>query len=361
MIDRLLIAAAIVLLAGVVGLGTIRADDAEVWPVKGKLQGKGDKKAKDVSGIACMTDTGFPRKCLVIDDELQGAQIVMLDDGKLRAGDFIPLIDDVASNGDPLEFDGEGVAYADGYFYVIGSHGHPRDKKRKLRPDRDAELIRDSIKAVSRVIRIQLKPSQIDEAGHLSVTPDIRKSSQIRTLLKDQRLLQPFIDRRLDENGLTVEGIAIRDKRVFVGLRGPVLTEKDVNPAIVSADRDKQVAGVFSVALASLFDDGAADPELVWLRLGKGRGIRDIVPDAGGFLILAGPSDDTDGDYAIYRWDDGKRGRPSDLPEFTDDDGEQIKPEALLPLDRRRRTQRILVLSDGGKEGAPRTHEMKLP
>jgi Protein of unknown function (DUF3616) len=108
------------------------AQGDEPWKMKGKLLGKptdagepDGSKSEDVSAIACATAAGFPRICLLADDESQGAQIVILSDGKLIAGDFIRLIDDVHA-GKPLELDAEGVAYADGSFYVIGSHGRPR-------------------------------------------------------------------------------------------------------------------------------------------------------------------------------------------------------------------------------------------
>ena len=95
-------------------------DNGRKWDVKGDLVGKKDKVSEDLSGIACATASGFPRTCLVIDDELQSAQIVTLTDGALMAGRSISLINDTF-DGKPMELDGEGVAYADGYFYVIGS------------------------------------------------------------------------------------------------------------------------------------------------------------------------------------------------------------------------------------------------
>jgi hypothetical protein len=105
----------------------------ETWPVRGKLQGKNGKKSKDVSGIDCATARGFPRAGLVIDDNMQEAQFVTVKDGEIVAGEMIPLIDN-SFEGKPLELDGESVAYADGFFYVIGSHGHPRDSDHRLDP-----------------------------------------------------------------------------------------------------------------------------------------------------------------------------------------------------------------------------------
>src|SRR6476620_4512765 len=106
------------------------AQDLPPWKVDGKLLGKADgasdfKKSEDVSGIACDRSSGFPRLCLVADDETQGTQIVVLKDGELIAGDFIKLTE-AQHAGKPLELDAEGVAFESGIFYVIGSHGRPR-------------------------------------------------------------------------------------------------------------------------------------------------------------------------------------------------------------------------------------------
>ncbi|MGY4431167.1 hypothetical protein ACVWWO_003644 [Bradyrhizobium sp. F1.13.1] len=127
---------------------------AEQWWVKHRLLGKDGKQSKDVSGIGCSATQGFPRECRVIDDNLQEAQFVMVKDGKIVAGDAARHIHDTSKK-KPLELDGEGVAYADGYFYVIGSHGHPRDKDRKLDPRVDAAKIKERIAASNQIVRFR--------------------------------------------------------------------------------------------------------------------------------------------------------------------------------------------------------------
>jgi hypothetical protein len=64
------------------GLHAARAQDLAPWKVHGKLLGKSAgpsdfEKSEDVSGIACDRSSGFPRLCLVADDETQGTQIVI--------------------------------------------------------------------------------------------------------------------------------------------------------------------------------------------------------------------------------------------------------------------------------------------
>ena len=90
------------------GLYAAGAQDLAPWKVHGKLLGKAAgsdfEKSEDVSGIACDRSSGFPRLCLVADDETQGAQIAVLRDGELIAGDFIKLTE-AQHAGKPLELD----------------------------------------------------------------------------------------------------------------------------------------------------------------------------------------------------------------------------------------------------------------
>ena len=160
---------------------------SEVWPIDGRVAGKDGKKSKDLSGIACDRAQGFPRLCVVIDDETQSAQAVTLYEGRLEAGPVIPLISD-EFDGEPLELDGEGVAFSDGYFYVIGSHGHPRDRKGKLDPDRDAGEIAAKTKATSRLLRF--KAPSASDADRETIEVDVASSKRVReAIAASQRLV----------------------------------------------------------------------------------------------------------------------------------------------------------------------------
>ncbi len=251
---------------------------SDAWPVKNKLVGKKDKKSEDASGIACTTQQDFPRSCLVIDDNLQNAQFVQVKDGELVAGSTVNLIDN-KFDGEPLELDGEGVAFSLGSYYVIGSHGHPRDKKGKLDPVKDAEGIRARIAAASQIVRFHAA-AEGGAAAETERTPNLRK------IIAAEPSLAPFMDRRLEDNGLTIEGVAIKDDAtLFAGFRGPVLD-------------DNKKAVVLSVPVDALFNGAAAPHRLFRLELGEGRGVRDLVGFETGFLILAGPVADGPGVYA---------------------------------------------------------------
>src|SRR5262249_5336976 len=224
---RLACVAACMLAAALVGsVPAAHADKA--WTVHEKLLGEARapdytdaKKSRDVSGLACAT-SGFPRLCLVVDDDSQGAQIVILDDGELLAGDFIRLIHDTYL-GELLELDAEGVAYADGFFYVIGSHGRPRHEQNFTE-----EETRARAEATRRLFRIRFATDVSGpKAGKLSLAAEIRSSGELTRFIKAQPDLQPSFDRPLDDNGLTIEGVAVRDGRLHVGMRGPVLGDGD--------------------------------------------------------------------------------------------------------------------------------------
>ncbi|MER8817756.1 DUF3616 domain-containing protein [Mesorhizobium sp. M0142] len=316
---------------------------------KPKESGADSKKSEDVSGIACTTTSGFPRICLVADDETQGAQIVILEDGKLIAGDFVRLIEDSFAD-KPLELDAEGVAFADGSFYVIGSHGRPRHEE-----GADAAAkIEARARASSRIFCIRFAPDSIDiKTGKLNNQPEIMPSLKLIGLLRAQKALEPFVDKPLEENGLTVEGVAVRDGVLYAGLRGPV--------------PDDHRAAILSVPLPALFDGRSGKTTLLRPMLGvdhegKARGVRDLVTFEGRLLVLAGPVNDPAkghpielGDYTVFSYGEDTE-KLLDLEGY----GSETKPEALLPLGESDGILRALLLFDGPEEGLPTPIEIKL-
>src|SRR3712207_9537793 len=60
----------------------------------------------------------------------------------------------------------------------------------------------------------------------------------------------------------SIEGVAVKSGRLYAGMRAPLL--------------DGGQAAVLSVNLEGLFDDKALDARLHRLKLGPGRGVRDL-------------------------------------------------------------------------------------
>jgi len=321
-----------VVLCGILVLAAVQpaaGEGSEAWPVKHGLLGKHGAKSLDISGIACTTPDGFPRSCVVIDDNSQKAQFVRLKDGELVAGETIKLIDN-SFGGERLELDGEGVAFANGFYYVIGSHGHPRDKKHRLDPIRDAEEIAARIVASSQIIRF--KPDEQNSAAK-----GLQRTARLRDIIAAEPALAPFLDTRLEKNGLTIEGVAVTaDQTMLVGFRGPVLEDTQ--------------AVILAVRIDTLFGGSGTDHRVFRLSLGQGRGIRDLAVFENSVLILAGPVADGPGRYAVYSWN-GNSTEVELLKELPF--APERKPEGLLPLDKNASGLRVLILFDGDEEGSP--------
>jgi hypothetical protein len=324
------------------------AKDKGEWTVKGDLVGKKGKVTEDLSGIACTTQTGFPRTCLIIDDELQAAQVVTLTDGKIKAGPMIPLIDD-KFDGKAVELDGEGVAFADNYFYVIGSHGRPRHDKDATDQAKEDARVAVGLAASSKLVRLKFDPA----TGEIAPEPAVPPSTALAKLIAAEALFAPFKDKPLEEGGITIEGVAVLRDRLFAGFRGPVIGGSAV---------------IMSVALGHLFDGQPPQTKQQQLKLGDGRGVRDLAAFDNGILILAGPVASVRGTYSIFRWD-GSRDQAkllADLPDYLSKEKKkkeqkQYKPEALLPLDRSTKGVRVLLLLDSAKQGKPRAVRIPYP
>ncbi len=140
----------------------------------------------------------------------------------------------------------------------------------------------------------------------------------LRDLLAGDPHLGPFLALPGKDNGFDVEGLAVVDDRVFLGLRGPVLRGwalvLELRPYADSQDPAR-------LRLAD-FPDGAPYRKHA-LDLG-GLGVRDLCPDGDDLLVLAGPTMDLDGPVRVVRWRGAARGdapqvvRRDDLPRELD-------------------------------------------
>lgn len=358
---------------------TLASESAVRWKTTGSkkiIEGfkKSDpddfKTAENVSGIDCTTKRGFPRIGLVVDDESQGAQIVILNKGNLIAGRFLHLMKDVgdgrplAFEGEPLDFDGEGVAYAGGAFYVIGSHGRPRHSDTIEGADPTIRAKADAKAKASRTLfRVKFEPDRVDiETGELPGRYDVVATDALAKILGDHDVLGDEFNDRLDDDGLSIEGLAARSGRLLIGMRTPVLEDGS--------------ALILEWPITSLFQGKSRKGQLHKVQLGKdsygkARGTRDLGRRGKDVYILAGPKLDPkdrdeparDGDYAIFRWRGDAVTELARLPSFgvAEKTGKPMKPEALLPLNMTKDGLRILLLFDGPKQGGARSIVIPLP
>lgn len=344
-----LLAAALILTGGPIGHQCV-AETIKLKPLKvsGDFEGKGNKTAVDISGMSCPESLAEAGTCLLVNDENKNAQFATFKDrtdkkDKLTVGDAVTLIGDdrdpqtlgrapkgICMKDDGFkDLDGEGVAYASPYFYVVGSHGCSRNK---------------GLFRLSSFILARFDPAHPDQ-----VTTTYRVSD----LLQASDKVAPFFGKNLDtENGLNIEGIAAIGDTLWVGLRAPVTDDGD--------------AYLVSGSISDLFRDGH-DPGVktvltMGIKLGK-RGIRDLAPlKDGRILVLAGSAQDQDVTYKLYIADPKTKGETElGTLESISDDGTTGKAEGLTVFDVTGNTAKFLVVFDGLKNGDPHEGEVELP
>ena len=233
-----------------------------------RLAGVDDRR--DLSGVVEVGDWLF-----LANDEGRRIDVLARGDGE---ADWVWHAS--RSLGKPgVEADIEALAYADGQLYAIGSHA-----LRRRAPDAEARGVAANRKRYRKIdrepARNRLYRMSFDAAsGELGAPAHIDLSRRLR---KDQ-LLAPFTRIPGKENGVDIEGLAIRDGRLYLGLRGPVLRDKLVPVLVLEFDRPKR----YRVRLVRL----------------DGQGIRDMVAVDDGFVLLAGPVNEAAGPFRLWHWD----------------------------------------------------------
>ncbi|MDB5779674.1 MAG: hypothetical protein JWP93_2039 [Polaromonas sp.] len=311
------------------------------------------KTRQSVSGIACNLDARGQRICLLAFDE--GAEARYAD---LGGQAFRPDAEPVALRAGSGELDAEGAATDGRHVYIAGSHSAKRNDCASNPGSRH-------------VLRLRLDPAtgravRSPAGGALA---DVADSGRLWAIMQAQPALAPHVGERkclgseppedapklAGQQGVNIEGLAVRDGRLHFGFRGPVL---------------KDTALVLAVDADALFGAQAArDPKATVTRLALGphRGIRDMVAVKTGFLLLAGPDDSPahhNAGWVVAWWDgqsaaEGRVVQPKILAaldlsrvELRKCDKE-LKPEAMTVLEETPAAYRLLVLSDGLCDGGP--------
>jgi hypothetical protein len=325
------------------------------YEVKKPFHGQGPA---DLSGIACIPiEQGEAYRCLVVNDETQTAQFARVANGTIKAGDEISLIGDSpdpATEGarpkvpcpkltdDFAEFDGEGVAYAAPYFYIVGSHGCSR-KKGKFRLS----------SFILARIRVDQEGRPVDADGNVlersKVYAAIETTYRLSDLLPRTKEAGAYFGKSLDADakGLNIEGIAVEGDSIFVGLRAPSLDGK---------------AFVVRANVNELFKAGrepapsTALVNTISIALGPDLGIRDlaILPD-GRLLILAGAASGPAVPYSIFVVDPTGANLRELLPPQSD---HANRAEGLTLLEANDKEARLLIVFD---EANSPPQELRIP
>ena len=218
-------------------------------------------------------------------------------------GDLVRLPGDAQE-----EADVEGLARDGHFLWAVGSHSLRR-KQIKDRHD-GAEALRRLATVrgqANRQVLLRLPVQDVD--GLPALVPELETDGEVhraavfgsrgkdlRDLLADDEHLGPFLALPGKDNGLDIEGIAVRGDRVYLGLRGPVLrgwaVVLEVRPRVDADDAGR-------LRLRKL--DGGRRYRMHVLDLG-GLGVRDLCPHGDDLLVLAGPTMDLDGPVRVHRW-----------------------------------------------------------
>lgn len=325
--------------------GTIPLTKLEV---SGTFKKGSDKTAEDLSGIACLAPQQGKRSCLVINDENRTAQRAALDNDGIAAGALVGLIGKEPNpktlgaapeatckeKDDFDDLDGEGVAYAEPYFYVIGSHGCSRKK--------------DKFRLSSFILaRVNSDPAASGEA---------ETTYRVSDLLRRAAPVSEYFGKDLEsEKGLNIEGIAAQGDRLWFGLRAPVI-----------GDNAYLVPATISDLFAAGHERSAAKPEALPVKL-DGRGVRDLaaLPD-GRLLVLAGAPHGPEVPFKLFVVEPGS-GASEELGTLAaveqTVDGKRVvgKAEALGVLEASADRITFVVLFDSLPNGAPHRGAVDLP
>ena len=208
------------------------------------------------------------------------------------------------------EMDIEGLEIDDDYLWVLASHSLTREKPKAGS--------KDHAEALRRLTEVEHHPSRnflgrvpmVERDGTLTLEPSVSskgvprraacldtrpKRGRLGKLLKADEHVGRFMDVPAKENGFDLEGIAVRDPRVFLGLRGPVLRgwamilELDIKESRSGRLQPRRI-GPNGERYRKHFLDL------------EGLGIRDLCFDGDRLLILAGPTMDLDGPVRVFAW-----------------------------------------------------------
>lgn len=213
--------------------------------------------------------------------------------GQHRRFDLAPLLGLTGNT----EIDLEGIDFDGGYLWVVGSHSLKRTKPDKDEPNdevnrgRLATVTAEANRHTLARIALNAAGEPVAREGALVTAKltGIAGADQLFAAIAIDPLLGRFCDIPSKDNGIDIEGLAVRGDRVFAGMRGPVLRGWAVILEIA----------VEVSASGSLSMKGGLRKHLVQL---GGLGVRDLAIDGKDMYVLAGPTMDLDGPVRLCRW-----------------------------------------------------------
>lgn len=214
------------------------------------------------------------------------------------------------------EIDLEGLAYEDGYLWLVGSHSQKR---------KQAKCAGETVKDIKRLAKVESDGNRYllarvpveEKEGSFTLAKKNRlngnrltaaqlnggkHSNDLMDALDQDNHLQPFFALPGKDNGFDIEGLAVANGHLFIGLRGPVLRGWAIILEVVPKE-DKEDSA--RLKLKPISPDGRLYRKH-FLQL-DGLGLRDLCVQGDDLLILAGPTMVLDGPVVVYRWLNGAK------------------------------------------------------
>jgi len=268
-----------------------------------------DPLQQDLSTVAIAGRTLFT----ACDETATVERLVRGEDGDFHHAENIVLGDYVdLPDGKDGEMDIEGLAIDGDMLWITGSHSLKRDKPDLPVDDHDDALatLADIDRDANRCFLGRLKLSLAEDGVHVVDAAAVGRNGDdapaclkmtskgrntLTKLLEKDPHLAAAMGMPCKENGFDIEGLAVKDGHVFLGLRGPVLRGWAV---ILELDLKVKKPGRLKPRRRS----ASGDRYLKHFLPLDGLGIRDLRFDGDDLLILAGPTMDHDGTGAVFRW-----------------------------------------------------------
>jgi len=208
------------------------------------------------------------------------------------------------------EADLEGMAVADGFLWVVGSHGL---KRKNAKPDRDhadnaKRLAKLALDGNRRLLAcLPLEPDANGEPCLVRQAKDGRRALRLKgdaqsnlltRALVDDPHFGPYLAIPGKDNGFDIEGLAVNGRRLLLGLRGPVLRGWSALLEIEVQARGDELR------LVPLDGSGTLIRKH-FLQL-DGLGMRDLHFSGDDLYILAGPTMVLNGEIRVFKWSAAK-------------------------------------------------------
>lgn len=270
----------------------------------------------EVLWLGCDENTSIERLTKTDDKTFAGHEI-------FNVANFIDLLSDSDE-----EIDIEGMDYANHYIWLVGSHSLKRPKAKSKRSDLENIQKMQEIKREENrylLARIPVKGDELCKSCKHPENPDVKltaaklENTKNGNLLIDALLddlhLAPFLVSQIPskENGFDIEGLAVYQDRIFLGLRGPVLRGWAIILEISVEESSPNTLKLKKLG------DKLYKKHFVYL---SGLGVRELAVDGKDLLVLAGPTMDLDGPVRLYRIENGVN-----LPEES-----LLKPSPILDI-----------------------------